>query len=69
MYSTRPKGYIVLLINHLIMTAITIEVLKKIIEHIPEDYTVEFDNGKNKYSIDDKVEIDVSLEKLILKKY
>jgi len=53
----------------LIMTALTIEVLKKIIEHIPEDYTVEFDNGKNKYSIDDKVEIDVSMEKLILKKY
>ena len=51
------------------MTAITIEVLKKIIEHIPNDYEVQFDNGKNKCSIDDKVEIDVSLEKLILKKY
>ncbi len=43
----------------LIMTAITIDVLKRIMEHIPEDYTVEFDNGKNTYSIDDKVEIDV----------
>ena len=51
------------------MTAITIEVLKKIIEHIPEDYTVEFDNGKNKYSIDDNVEIDVNLEKLIMKRH
>ena len=51
------------------MTAITIEVLKKIIEHIPDDYEVQFDDGKNKCSIDDKVEIDVSLEKLILKKY
>ena len=51
------------------MTAITIEVLKKIIEHIPDDYEVQFNDGKNKYSIDDKIEIDVSLEKLILKKY
>ena len=51
------------------MTELTIEVLKKIIEHIPDDYEVEFDNGKNKYSIDNKVEIDVGLEKLILKKY
>ncbi len=51
------------------MTAITIEVLKKIIEHIPNDYTVEFDKGKDIVKIDDKVEIDVSLQKLILKKY
>ena len=51
------------------MTAINIEVLKKIIEHIPDNYVVEFDNGKNTYPIDDTVEIDVSSEKLILKKY
>lgn len=51
------------------MTAITIEVLKRIIEHIPENFSVEFDNGKNTCAIDDKVEIDVSLQKLILKKY
>ena len=51
------------------MTAINIEVLKKIIEHIPDNYVVEFDNGKNTYAIDDTVEIDVSSEKLILKKY
>lgn len=53
----------------LFMTAITIEVLKKIIEHIPDNYTVEIEDKKNTYTIDDKVEIDVSLEKLILKKY
>ena len=53
----------------LFMTAITIEVLKKIIEHIPDNYTVEIEDKKNTYAIDDKVEIDVSLEKLILKKY
>lgn len=51
------------------MTAINIEVLKKIIEHIPDNYIVEFDNGKNTYSIDDTVEIDVTSEKLTLKKY
>lgn len=51
------------------MTAITIEVLKKIIEHIPDNYTVEIEDKKNTYTIDDRVEIDVSLEKLILKKY
>lgn len=51
------------------MTALDIETLKKIIEHIPDNYVVEFDNGKSKSSIDDKIEIDVGLEKLILKKY
>jgi len=51
------------------MTAINIEVLKKIIEHIPDNYVVEFDNGKNTYAIDDTVEIDVTSEKLTLKKY
>lgn len=28
------------------MTALNIEVLKKIVENIPEDYTLEFDNGR-----------------------
>lgn len=51
------------------MTALSIEVLKKIVENIPDDYTIEFDNGKTAYNVDDKVEIDVSLKKLILKKY
>ena len=51
------------------MSELTIEVLKKIIEHIPNEYTIEVDNGKDTFKIDDKVEIDVSLEKLILKKY
>ncbi len=53
----------------LIMTALDIETLKKIIEHIPDNFVVEFDDGKSKSSIDDKIEIDVGLEKLILKKY
>jgi hypothetical protein len=50
------------------MTVLTIEVLKKIIEHMPDNYIVEFDDGNANSSIDDKIEIDVSLEKLILKK-
>ena len=50
------------------MTALTIEILKKIIEHMPDNYVVEIDNGKNSTSLDDKVEIDVGLEKLVLKK-
>ena len=51
------------------MSELTIEVLKKIIEHIPSRYTVEFNNGNDTVKISDKVEIDVGLEKLILKKY
>ena len=51
------------------MTAMTIEVLRKIIEHIPDEYTVEFSNGKSSTPIDDRIEVDVSLEKLILKKH
>ena len=51
------------------MTSLSIELLKKIVEIIPDDYTLEFDNGKTTYNVDDKVEIDVSLKKLILKKY
>ena len=39
------------------MTSLSIEVLKKIVENIPDDYTLEFDNGKTTYNIDDKVEI------------
>lgn len=51
------------------MSTLNIGVLKKIIEHIPEDYTVEFDDGSNTLSIDDKIEIDVTLKKLVLKGY
>lgn len=46
-----------------------IDVLKKVIEHIPDNYKVEFNDGNNNSIISDKVEIDVGLEKLILKKY
>lgn len=51
------------------MTELTIEVLKKIIEHIPDNYKIYFDDGKNNSIISDKFEIDVGLERLVLKKY
>ena len=51
------------------MSELTIEVLKKIIEHMPENYTVEFSNGDDTVKISDKLEIDVGLEKIILKKF
>ena len=51
------------------MSELTIDVLKKIIEHIPSNYTVEFGNDNDTVKISDKVEIDVGSEKLILKKY
>ena len=51
------------------MSELTIEVLKKIIEHMPENYTVEFSNGDDTVKISDKLEIDVGSEKIILKKF
>ena len=51
------------------MTPITIDVLKSIIEHVPDDFKVEYDDGKTISSIDDKVEIDVGLKKVVLKKF
>lgn len=51
------------------MSELNIEVLKKIIENIPDNYKVEFDNGKNTYGFDSKVEIDVEHEKVTFKKY
>lgn len=51
------------------MTPITIDVLKRIIEHVPDDFKVEFDDGKTISSIDDKVEIDIGLKKVVLKKF
>ena len=49
------------------MAILTIEVLKKIIENIPEDYTVEYDKEVTIAPIDDTVEIDITAKRLILK--
>ena len=49
------------------MAILTVEILKKLIENIPGNYTVEYSTEKTISPIGDKVEIDISGEKLILK--
>jgi hypothetical protein len=51
------------------MAILEISVLKEIIEKVPEDFDLEFDDRNTTHKISDKVEIDVSGKKLILKKY
>ena len=51
------------------MAILEISVLKEIIEKVPEDFDLEFDDRNITHQIPDKVEIDVSGKKLILKKY
>ena len=51
----------------LFMAILNIEVLKKIIENIPEDYDVEFYNGTTNVPLSDKVEIDVSGKRTLFK--
>ena len=51
------------------MSVLEVKVLKKIIENIPDDYKIVFDDGKKTNNVNDKFEIDVSLQQLILKKY
>ena len=47
------------------MTVLNIEVLKEIVEKLPGDFTVEFDD----LPVSDKFEVDVSGKKLVLNKY
>ena len=49
------------------MTILTIEVLKKIIEHIPDGYTVEYNTETTTTPIDDQITIDVSGQRVIFK--
>ncbi len=49
------------------MAILTIEVLKKLIENVPDEYTVEYDKEVTIAPIEDKVEIDVSGKKLIFR--
>ena len=42
------------------MTALTIGVLKKIIENIPDDFTIHFSDDTASIPIDDKIIIDAS---------
>ena len=52
------------------MSELTIEVLKEIVEKIPEDYIVEFEdiNGST-CIVSDNINIKVSEKKLTLRKY
>lgn len=50
-----------------IMAILTIDVLKNLIENIPDDYTVEYNKEVTIAPIDDTVEIDVSGKRLIFK--
>ena len=47
------------------MSELTIEVLKEIVEKVPDDFIVGFDD----LVVSDKFEVDVSGKKLVLKKY
>ena len=49
------------------MTILTIETLKKLIENMPDDYTVEYNKEVTIAPIDDTVEIDISGKRLIFK--
>ena len=49
------------------MAILTIDVLKKLIENMPDDYTVEYDKEMTIAPITDSVTIDVSGERIILK--
>ena len=49
------------------MAILSVGVLKQIIENLPEHYMVEYDNGTTTTPVSDKVELDISGEKLILK--
>lgn len=51
------------------MATINIELLKKILENVPDDFDVEFTDGKKNYQIANKIEVDVGAKKLILRKF
>lgn len=53
--------------NGYIMAILTIDVLKNLIENIPDDYTVEYNKEVTIAPIDDTVEIDISGKRLIFK--
>lgn len=51
------------------MAILTIGVLKKLIENMPDEYTVEYDKEETIAPIEDKMEIDVSGKRVILNSY
>ena len=51
------------------MSELDIDVLKRIISKVPDDFMVEFDNGKDTYKLSDEIQINVSEKKIIFTKY
>lgn len=51
------------------MEKVTIGVLKQIIEKVPDDYVVKFNNGKRNYCIGDKLEVEISEKQIIFHKF
>ncbi len=49
------------------MTNLTIEILKRVIQNVPDEFTIEFSNKTTTVPITKKVEIDISAKRLILK--
>ena len=49
------------------MTALTVEVLKKIIENIPSDFTVEYNDDTTVAPITDHLILDISGKRIIFK--
>ena len=49
------------------MAILNVEVLKKKIENVPEEYDIEYYNGTTNVPISDKVEIDVRGKKILFK--
>ena len=57
------------MMGHILLTmaVLTIEVLRKVIDNLPTEYTVEYDNGTTISPIEDKIELDVSNKRVIFK--
>ena len=51
------------------MVVLTIGVLKKVIENMPDDFEVAFNDGENILRASDDFELNLSSNRLILKKY
>ena len=51
------------------MAILNIETLKMIIENVPDDFDIEFNDGKKTHQIEDKIEVDVSGKKLVFKTF
>ena len=52
------------------MSELTIEVLKEIVEKLPNDFIVEFkDRNSSTFTVSDDINVKISEKKLVLKRY